>query len=198
VEYAHVKLPLTRILGDAHELLDAVAKDGRGRDAIAVRVWKPGGRTLEWAMPWEWEWALDRDGQLAIAQLAARFADDEAAAGRKDADRFSSKFFYKIRERFDLLNPPRARPGHEEEAAIFKDDDALALLAVDYLASGINEGRKLKIKDAEKIIQPLLKQCRPVVRHKKESTVSFSISNRLEADGALLVRFLARKGVETR
>ena len=194
MEYAHVKLPLTRILGDAHELLDAVAKDGRGRDALAVRVWKPGGRTLEWAMPWER--ALDRDEQLAIAQLAARFADDEAAARGKDADRFSSKFFYNIRERFDLLNPPRARPGREEEAAIFKDDDALALLAVDYLASGINEGRKLKIKDAEKIIQPLLEQCRPVVRHKKESTVSFSISNRLEPDGALLVRFLARKGVE--
>jgi CRISPR-associated protein Cmr2 len=196
VEYAHVKLPLTRILGDAHELLDAVAKDGRGRDALAVRVWKPGGRTLEWAMPWER--ALDRDGQLAIAQLAARFAGDEADARGKDADRFSSKFFYKIRERFDLLNPPRVRLGHEEEAAIFKDDDALSLLAVDYLASGINEGRKLKIKDAEKIIQPLLEQCRPVVRHKKESTVSFSISNRLEADGALLVRFLAHKGVEPR
>jgi CRISPR-associated protein Cmr2 len=196
VEYAHVKLPLTRILGDAHELLDAVAKDGRGRDALAVRAWKPGGRTLEWAMPWER--ALDRDGQLAIAQLAARFAGDEADARGKDADRFSSKFFYKIRERFDLLNPPRARPGDEEEAVIFKDDDALSLLAVDYLASGINEGRKLKIKDAEKIIQPLLEQCRPVVRHKKDSTVSFSISNRLEADGALLVRFLAHKGVEPR
>lgn len=189
VEYAHVKLPLTRILGDAHQLLDEVAKEQRGRDALAVRVWKPGGRALEWAMPWAT--ALTGNGQIKIAQQAAQFADDEAE--------FSSKFFYKIRERFDLLNPPPAKPGQAEEAAIFDDNDALSLLAVDYLASGVNEGRrdKLKIKDAENILHPLLEQCRPVVRSKSDDDrVSFSISKRLEADGALLVRFLAHKGVE--
>ena len=189
VEYAHVKLPLTRILGDAHQLLDEVAKEQRGRDALAVRVWKPGGRALEWAMPWAK--ALTGNGQIKIAQQAAQFADDEAE--------FSSKFFYKIRERFDLLNPPHAKPGQAEEAAIFDDNDALSLLAVDYLASGVNEGRrdKLKIKDAENILHPLLEQCRPVVRSKSDDDrVSFSISKRLEADGALLVRFLAHKGVE--
>ena len=188
MEYAHVKMPLTRILRDAHELLDVVAKDGRGRDALAVRVWKPGGQALEWAMPWER--IFDQDGKLAIEQQAAQFAGDKAE--------FSSKFFYKIREHFDLLNPPRAKPGQAEEEAIFEDNDALSLLAVDYLASGINEGRKpkLKLDDAKRIIQPLLEQCRPVVRSKIGDRVSFSISNRLEADGALLVRFLARKGVE--
>jgi CRISPR-associated protein Cmr2 len=206
VEYAHVKMPLTRILGDAHHLLNDIAKEGRGRDAIAVRVWKPGGQALEWAMPWMRALAPHphrppqggREHSLKIEQLAEQFAGDESAAQGKDADRFSSKFFYKIRERFDLLNPQRSKPGHREEAAIFKDDDALSLLAVDYLASGINEGRKpkLTLPDAKRIIQPLLEQCRTVIRHKNESTVSFSISNRLEADGALLVRFLARKGVE--
>lgn len=188
VEYAHVKMPLTRILRDAHELLDVVAKDGRGRDALAVRVWKPGGEAVEWAMPWER--VFDQDGKLAIEQQATQFAGDKAE--------FSSKFFYKIREHFDLLNPPRAKPGQAEEEAIFEDNDALSLLAVDYLASGINEGRKpkLKLDNAKRIIQPLLEQCRPVVRSKSGDRVSFSISNRLEADGALLVRFLARKGVE--
>ena len=183
VEYAHVKMPLTRILGDAHELLDVVAKDGRGRDALAVRVWKPGGEAVEWAMPWER--VFDQDGKLAIEQQAAQFAGDKAE--------FSSKFFYKIRERFDLLNPAQAA-----EEPIFKKQEALSLLAVDYLASGINKDRKpkLTLPDAERIIQPLLEQCRPKFRHKNESGVSFSTSNRLEADGALLVRFLARKGVE--
>lgn len=189
IEYAHVKTPLTRILGDAHHLLDDIAKEGRGRDAIAVRVWKPGGQALEWAMPWEK--ALIKDSnQLKIAQIANQFAGDKSE--------FSSKFFYRIRERFDLLNPEKNK--HEEwgnESAIFSEDDAVALLAVDYLASGINEGcKKLKIKDAKDIIQPLLEQCRPVTRHKNESAVNFSISNRLEVDGALLVRFLAHKGVE--
>ena len=165
-----------------------VAKEQRGRDALAVRVWKPGGQALEWAMPWAW--VFDQDGKLAIEQQAAQFAGDKAE--------FSSKFFYKIREHFELLNPPQAKPGQAEVAAIFNNNDARSLLAVDYLASGVNEGgsNKLKIKDAENIIQPLLEQCRPVVRSKSGDRVSFSISNRLEADGALLVRFLARKGVE--
>lgn len=58
---------------------------------------------------------------------------------------------------------------------------------------------KLKIKDAEAIIRPLLEQCRPVVRNAKEQDEQkkYQTSNCLEADGALLVRFLgAHKGVE--
>lgn len=190
VEYAHVKIPLTRILGDAHHLLDEVAKEGRGRDAIAVRVWKPGGQALEWAMPWE-KALIKGKNLLKITQIADQFSGDKSE--------FSSKFFYKIRERFDLLNPPKDKQEKQEnEKAIFQEADALSLLAVDYLASGINQGRqpKLKIADAERIIQPLLEQCRPVTRLKNESAVNFSISNRLESDGALLVRFLAHKGVE--
>ncbi|TVR63994.1 MAG: type III-B CRISPR-associated protein Cas10/Cmr2 [Candidatus Competibacteraceae bacterium] len=217
VEYAHVKMPLTRILRDAHQLLDEVAKEQRGRDSIAVRVWKPGGRALEWAMPWERALvgspphpnSPPREGRahsLKIEQLAAQFARDDAAAKDKEADRFSSKFFYKIREHFDLFNPVQAA-----ETAIFNEQEALSLLAVDYLASGVNEGRsnKLKIKEAEHLIQPLLEQCRPVVRYldgksmtlrpkeKLEANgILFRKHERLEADGALLVRFLAHKGVE--
>ena len=188
VEYAHVKMPLTRILRDAHQLLDEIAKEQCGRDAIAMRVWKPGGQALEWAMPWER--AFNGDGQIKIAQLATRFSGNNTE--------FSSKFFYRIRERFDLLNPPHSKLGQPEQAAIFNNTDLLSLLAVDYLASGINDGRrdKLQIKDAERIIQPLLEQCRPVVRSKSDKGVSFCTSNHLKADGALLVRFLAHKGVE--
>ena len=208
VEYAHVKMPLTRILRDAHSLLDEIAKEQRGRDAIAVRVWKPGGLGLEWAMPWEK--ALPpypnphpqggREKSLHIERLADQFAGDESIAKGQDMDRFSSKFFYKIRERFDLLNPPRLSSGQSQENPIFSEGDALSLLAVDYLASGINEGRrdKLKIKDAEALIRPLLEQCRPVVRNSKaqDEQKKYQTSHRLEADGALLVRFLAHKGVE--
>ena len=191
IEYAHVKMPLTRILGDAHHLLDEVAKEQRGRDALAVRVWKPGGQALEWAMPWER--ALN-GLEVKMSQLATQFAEvSDTTKKNQETNRFSSKFFYKIRERFDLLNPEQA-----VETSIFNAQEALSLLAVDYLASGVNEGRKpqLKIKDAEGIIRPLLEQCRPVVRHKDETGVRFAVSQRLEIDGALLVRFLAHKGVE--
>ena len=181
VEYAHVKTPLTRILGDAHHLLDDIAKTQCGRDAIAVRVWKPGGQALQWAMPWERALA---GNHLKIEQLAAQFAE-------KHAD-FSSKFLYKIREHFGRLNPDSFG-----DKAIFSAEELLALLAVDYLASGVNEGRRdqLTLDDAQRIIGPLLEQCRPVIR-KGGDTVSFTPSQRLEPDGALFVRFLAHKGVE--
>lgn len=49
IEYTHIKMPLASVLKDAHHLLDKVAKEQTGRDALAVRVWKPGGQVLEWA-----------------------------------------------------------------------------------------------------------------------------------------------------
>lgn len=185
IEYAHVKMPLTRVLKDAHELLDDVAKDDRGRDAIAVRVWKPGGKALEWAMPWD---KALQAGEIEIQRLAAEFS--------KESSEFSNKFFYKIHERFELLNPEQ---GGQEEAILTKKQ-ASKLLAVDYLVSGVNEGkqRKLTLESAVKIIDPLLIQCRPVFRKVEGGQVSFESSKRLEVDGALLVRFLAQKGVEQR
>jgi CRISPR-associated protein Cmr2 len=180
VEFAHIKMPLTKILRDAHSLLDNVAKDGCGRDAIAVRVWKQGGKALEWAMPWKK--ALEQEETLIIERLAEEFRDD------KDKD-FSSKFFYRIRERFDLLNPPKG------EKAILAPEQANSLLAADYLSSGVK--RKVSLAKAKKIIGALLTQCRRVIRVlDDQGNEKFSPpSERLKADGAFLVRFLANKGV---
>ncbi|MEN8218342.1 MAG: type III-B CRISPR-associated protein Cas10/Cmr2 [Pseudomonadota bacterium] len=182
VEFAHIKMPLTKILRDAHGLLDNVAKDGCGRDAIAVRVWKPGGKALEWAMPWKK--ALAQDETLIIERLAGEFRDDE------DKD-FSSNFFYRIRERFDLLNPPKG------EKAILNPEQANSLLAADYLGSGVNEKRKVSLRAASEIIGTLLTQCRLVIRVlDDQGNEKFSRpSECLKADGAFLVRFLANKGV---
>jgi CRISPR-associated protein Cmr2 len=202
VEFAHIKMPLTKILRDAHDLLDKIAKDGCGRDAIAVRVWKPGGKSLEWAMPWKK--ALQNDS-LIIEQLAEKFRDDEG----KD---FSSKFFYRIRERFDLLNPSKSKTAQfqpqpaqqtrirlrsKKSEAILTSGQACTLLAADYMASGINN--KVSLAEAEKVIEALLTQCRRVTRKLDEQTQKESFappSKRLKADGAFLVSFLANKGVE--
>lgn len=185
IEFAHIKMPLTKILRDAHSLLDNVAKDGCGRDAIAVRVWKPGGKALEWAMPWKR--ALKNNTNLVIEQLATQFR-------KQDEDKnFSSKFFYKIRELFDLLNPP------EQEAAILNPEQADTLLATDYLSSGVNDKRQISLADAKKTIATLLGQCRRVIRTLNENgEEQWLRKKRLEADGALLVRFLATKGMDSR
>jgi CRISPR-associated protein Cmr2 len=186
VEFAHIKMPLTKVLRDAHDLLDHVAKDGCGRDALAVRVWKPGGEALEWAMPFDL--AL-KDEKLWITILTEQFLDKE----KKDAA-FSNKFFYKIRERFAFLTPL-----DETAKPILSADQQIALLAVEYLNSGVNETRKkddkLDMAKAQAEIKPLLEQCRRAKRDLEQLSKGWP-REPLQVDGALLVRFLASKGIE--
>ena len=99
IEYAHIKMPLGKVLGDAHHLLDDVAKDKTGRDSVAVRVWKPGGQHLEWAMPWEY--AVDDYKRVVMDKLANDFQTDQQTTP------FSNSFFFHVEERFAMLNEER-------------------------------------------------------------------------------------------
>lgn len=188
IEFAHIKTPLGKVLKDAHHLLDDAAKDGRGRDALAIRVWKPGGLQIEWAQPWEIALIPDKN-QTYLEAIAESFQNI-----KDDKEQFSSKFFYKIRERFDLLNPDT----ETGENSILISEEALSLMAMEYLNSGKSD---LKTMDqAKDRIRPLMIQCRPVKRLMKDGKelpmTAWDYSERLEADGALLVRFLSQKEVE--
>jgi CRISPR-associated protein Cmr2 len=185
VLYAHVKTALGEVLRQAHCVLDDKAKDGAGRDAIAIRVLKPGGDHLTWAQPWEI--ALD-GGKLKLEILAAEFAQASDSEGQ-----FSSKFFYRMRERFTLL-----QDGLDK-------DQQIALLAADYIASDpakrpdpvTGKPVKISMEEAKRVISPLLTQCRQHVR-KVDVEQSKWETNVAKADAALVVRFLANKGVEVR
>lgn len=183
IEYAHVKMPLMKVLHDAHDLLDSVAKESAGRDALAVRVWKPGGMALEWAQPWEV--ALENN-QLHIENLVQVF--------EAEGSEFSNKFFYKISERFDVLNPTKDQHG-QFTVRVLNDEESLDLLAVDFKNSGDNR-KSITIEIAKQKITPLLRQCRAVTRHKDKHIQNWQTSPLLRDDGALLVRFLAQKGVQ--
>lgn len=181
IEYAHVKMPLTRVIRDAHDLLDNVAKDGCGRDAIACRVWKPGGKALQWAMPWAK--AIDQD-QVILQRIADQFR-------RRDQQTpFANRFFYRIRERLESFAPAEDQPGGLNE------HQASALMAAEYLASGVNQARgdapRLSAEQARLTIAELLDQCREWWR--RDGTLV--AEDHWPADGALLVRFLVQKGVE--
>jgi len=185
IEFVHIKMPLTKVLKDAHSLLDEVAKDGRGRDALAIRVWKPGGSKIEWAQPWEIALNPHTD-KTYLEEIAEKFRN-----GSEEPTQFSNKFFYKIAERFDLLNPNSATT-HER---VLNDEQALDLLAMEYLNSG--KSRLSTREQARDFIRPLLKQCHPVIRNKDHVAAEWTRSAPPEVDGALLVRFLAQKGVES-
>jgi CRISPR-associated protein Cmr2 len=191
IEFAHVKMPLGKVLGDAHDLLDRVAKDGTGRDALAVRVWKPGGMALEWAQPWAvalaetgGQAAMEGSGRLVIQWLADAFRRDLPG---EHGGAMSSKFFYRIRERFDFL---AAGSGD----AVLQRDECVNLLAVDYVNSADNR-KQVGLKQAKTEIEPLLSQCTPHRRTTGQQTKD-EPHGRLKVDGALLVRFLAQKGVD--
>jgi CRISPR-associated protein Cmr2 len=190
IEYVHIKIPLTKVLFDAHHLLDDIAKEKTGRDSIAIRVHKPSGKALEWSQPWQI--ALNKQGQLVINEIANHFRQEQAVD-----DQFSSNFFYKIRERFDVLNPVMDRYGNESHKAVLDhgEEEDIDFMCMEYLNSGAT--RLKTMQQAKQAISPLLEQCRRVTRNVKiNNPDAWQRSPFLRVDGALLVRFLAQKGAE--
>ena len=193
IVYAHFHVPLTTVVRGSHRLLDEVAKEKTGRDALACQVFKPGGIHLTWAMPWKTLLIQDEDQQAAITLLEkvlGRFGD------RADAEYgFSSKFFYKIRDLFEQLSD-------EEGELILKREQAEAVLAANFLANreatwprDWSEARKLK--EARALVRDLLDLCSERERDSGDGGKSeIRETGRVKADGALLVRFLAQKGME--
>jgi len=51
--YCPMTLPLRTATREAHRLLDEDAKDGAGKDALAIGVWKGGGEVLRVARKWD-------------------------------------------------------------------------------------------------------------------------------------------------
>ena len=192
IEYAHIKMPLGKVLGDAHHLLDDVAKDKTGRNSVAVRVWKPGGQHLQWAMPWKYAVV---NGKVVMDTLANDFQTDQQTTP------FSNSFFFHVEERFAMLNDERRGDTDKTNNSepVFDRKTMTALIAADYLNSGVNQVKKenkINLKTAIDRIAPLLAQCFEVTRNLENIVDPYSESKKLNSDALQLIRFLAQKGVE--
>lgn len=186
IQYAHMKTPLGPLVRDAHRLLDGEAKDGAGRDAVACRVWKRGGPILTWSQPWEA--VITPDGNI-VGDVRKAFQNDS-----DDPDKFSSKFFYKLKDLFDFTN----------EGNLFDETNIRDLLMVEYLATREHNWGELAQPEIAKIasrrIEKILALCRvkrrKVVQDRQgKSTSRIEAEDRYLSDGALLVRFLSQKEV---
>lgn len=189
IEFAHIHMPLTKVLRDAHSLLDDVAKDRCGRDALAVRVWKPGGKALEWALPWQQACEqVAGKNQLVLHRLCDYLSGDDPH------NQFSNGFFYKIRERLELFNPvSRPDPCGKKKKPVagseFEFNHAVQLMAAEYVNSVLfsaksgGNTKEQQLQHAKNVVGLLLRQCHDPA------------SGLYNADGALLVRFLVHKGV---
>ena len=176
IEYAHIRMPLASVLKDAHHLLDEIAKEQTGRDALAIRVWKAGGQSLEWAQPWG---VLVENQQLILEQLVVQFRE------KNKADHyFSSQFFYQIRDDFQNLDTSKN--------TILDHEMIESLVAINYMSSS---EQKVSIDMAKEKTQLLIQLCQPYYRN-QEGKIEKTENLTFNSNAALLVRFLAHKGVE--
>ena len=91
VVFAHVRLPMRSVLQEAHRLLDDVAKDGNGRNSLAVGVLKPGGRHAQWVTTWTRSAANGAHAVTLIEGLVRQLETNTATPG------LSSALVYRIR-----------------------------------------------------------------------------------------------------
>lgn len=164
IEFAHYKNPLTRVLEDAHQLLDDVAKDQTGRDSLAIRVWKPGGLFAQWSAPWSSVQSLNRTAE----QVAGHLAGD-----------LSRSFFFKLETLIEQLGLTE----HHE----FDEQTISSLVR----AAWTHTGNKLDGLP-EAMDQNLLEACRVVTRQVHDNARATEQRTRQFLPGAIrLLQFLA-------
>ena len=128
VVFAHIRLPLSAVIAEAHRLLNGVAKDANGRNSLAVGVLKGSGRYCQWVTTWE---RSGTDGQSVAAQallhnLMEHLRGAEATPG------LSSSLIYRVRDLFGrLCGWSRWAPGRWD--AVPQGVDIRALLRAEIL-----------------------------------------------------------------
>lgn len=188
VLFCHIKRPLTGVLQDAHHVLDDIAKEQAGRDALAIRVWQPGGIHLTWAQPWEVALAPVSGGvtaphdapSLVMATLAAKLREHDDA-------RFTNKFLFKV-----MALAERLPLSVDDEAG---RDLLHALVRAELLHSGLRLSRDSAGSTAlNQLVSELLHQAQPVIRQADTPASAWQRAASINTDTFKLVRFLAREG----
>lgn len=171
--FAHHHAPLNRIYNKLQTLLDNTAKKEYGRSTLAICTWNTGGPDLVWAMPWK-HLTDCVEGNL-ISRLAKAFADKKGAEG------ISNSFVYNMRKRFGLLS---------QDVSSLEGLDILTLLKAEYIKSRAKSDVELTTEEIEPLMKDLLKMC--TIYYRDENSV-IKEQRGLNFDGALLVKFLARR-----
>lgn len=167
IEFGHYKTPLTRLLQDSHQLLDAVAKETTGRNSLAIRVWKPGGLFAQWSAPWSGVAQLQNTAQVVAQHLQGDL---------------SRSFFFKLESLIQELGLS------DTEKHGFSDEVIYSLVS----AAWVHTGNKLEKLPSNMGIT-LLEACREV-RRITDDTINESKEEKTSRfmPGALrLLQFLA-------
>ena len=105
VVFAYIRLPMRTVLQEARHLLDDVAKDGNGRDSLAVSVLKGSGPYCQWVTTWNRSGSPEASAVKLLDGLARELTDREAG--------LSSSVIYRLRDTLtSLCGWDRWQPGH--------------------------------------------------------------------------------------
>lgn len=172
---AHFNMPLQAVVADAHRLLNDVAKDGLNRDSFAVRVWKGSGPILTFAKKWH-----DHDEDIDWVDEIYHLVD------AVNQGIYSSRFLYKLPRLMDFV-----QQGDIEKA--FSEEVRVKLLTAEYMRER-NPQKKCSSEEAEERVRRLLR----LATWKNVKGNLRNLSDRVTADGPMLVRFLSLKGGDQR
>ncbi len=182
VLFTHARSPLRSAFGEAGRLLDEVAKDGNGRDSLAVGVLKPGGLHCQWVTTWtrcrsERNSAALRSLEL-LDLLVQRLRRNDGDPG------LSSSLVYRIRETLSFLcEQPRWEPGTWADP--LKNLEIRAFLRAEIFRSlNIRSGKEADKQASEwtELVQRIL----PRAGRKEGDDGAAPVG----VDGLLLARFL--------
>ncbi len=188
IVYAHWKQPLRQVLQHAHRLLDDVAKNATGRDAVAIGVVKGSGLNAQWAAPWK----TVREQNIVGGDdsIIHRFQDSPNSDAKKEPV-FNASFVYHLRSQFSrLLGDTPDHPGSfglMHEAFQIADDEHSILLALanaEYRRRLSGEDRKRTLDETRNVVKPLIELTRHFVRDQEPDL------RRVGFDGWRVARFL--------
>ena len=192
VVLAQVRLPLSQVLGEAHRLLDDVAKHRNGRDSLAVAVLKPGGRYCEWATTWR---RRGPDGDASAVGLLNGLVGKLEPASAKEPG-LSSALVYRVRETLSrLCGWERWQPGSWGDVP--DDIDVRAFLRAEIFHSlqvSMDDGARARAEELTASAWNLLLPARNSQDGDADITAGGSGMAPIEQagiDALLLARFLA-------
>jgi len=188
VTFAHMHLALNTVIKEAHRLLDQVAKDGNGRNSLAVGVLKRGGINAQWVSTW----SRSTNGRPSPGAVSALSRVVEALAAGEAEERLSSSLLYRLRESLGLLcGWPRWVPG--EWGEIPTDIDISAFVRTEVLHSLDLSGMGPDDDAVNRLTEVILELLRRVRSPRGNGIQS---PPQIGLDGLLVARFLARGGRE--
>ena len=197
VVFAHVRMPLNQVLGEAHRLLDDVAKDGNGRNSVVAAVLKPSGPYCQWATTWV-RHGLDGDTRAvaSIQRLKRQIGTNATEPG------LSSTLVYRIRDTLcRLCGWDQWQPG--DWGAVPQDIDVRSFLRAELQHSmdvRMDHGAESRADDLAAEVWNLLVRSRNVRTHATNAPADTNTDReptQAGVDALLLARFLADPGEAT-